>query len=273
MSAPPPPHLDPAQQEPGTPEPVLRATGLVKQYKRVRAVDGISLSVGAGERVALLGPNGAGKTTTLMMLLGVITPDDGTIEISGLHLPRDRSRAMERVGFAAGYLPLPERVRVVEFLELFGRLYGLRDPGPAVQAGLERFEITHLAKAMGNELSSGQRTLVGILKATLHQPRLLVLDEPTASLDPDVARRVRTGLERLCAEEGTALLVTSHNMQEVERLCERIIFVSAGQVVADGTAGEVAARFGRVDLEGVFLHLAETPGVLPGADVAPESSS
>ena len=267
------PDREPAARDRAPQEPVLRARGLVKQYKRVRAVDGISLSVGAGERVALLGPNGAGKTTTLMMLLGVITPDDGTIEIAGLHLPRDRSRAMEHVGFAAGYLPLPERVRVVEFLELFGRLYGLREPGPAVQAGLERFEITHLAKAMGNELSSGQRTLVGILKATLHQPRLLVLDEPTASLDPDVARRVRTGLERLCADEGTALLVTSHNMQEVERLCERIIFVSAGQVVADGTAGEVAARFGRADLEGVFLHLAESPGLLPGADVAPEPSS
>ena len=257
---------------PSAREPVLVASELVKQYKRVRAVDGISLSVGAGERVALLGPNGAGKTTTLMMLLGVITPDAGTIEIGGLHLPRDRSRAMERVGFAAGYLPLPERVRVVEFLELFGRLYGLREPGPAVQAGLERFEITHLARAMGNELSSGQRTLVGILKATLHQPRLLVLDEPTASLDPDVARRVRAGLERLCAEEGTALLVTSHTMQEVERLCERIVFVSAGKVVADGTAVEVAARFGRADLEGVFLHLAESPGALPGADIVPEPS-
>lgn len=262
----------PILPEPGS-EPILRARGLVKQYKRVRAVDGISLAVAAGERVALLGPNGAGKTTTLMMLLGVITPDEGTIEITGLHLPRDRSRAMENVGFAAGYLPLPERVRVVEFLELFGRLYGLREPRPAVQAGLERFEIAHLAKAMGNELSSGQRTLVGILKATLHQPRLLVLDEPTASLDPDVARRVRTGLERLCAEEGTALLVTSHNMQEVERLCERIVFISGGRVVADGTASEVAASFGRADLEGVFLHLADSPGVLPGADVAPESSS
>jgi ABC-2 type transport system ATP-binding protein len=236
--------------------PILSASGLVKQYKRVRAVDGVSLRVNAGERVGLLGPNGAGKTTTLMMLLGVITPDAGQVEISGFRLPKQRSRAMEEVGFAAGYLPLPERIRVVEFLELFGRLYGLTDPGPAVQAGLERFEITHLAKAMGNELSSGQRTLVGIVKATLHQPRLLVLDEPTASLDPDVALRVRTGLERLCADEGTALLVTSHNMIEVERLCDRVIFISGGHVVADGTAAEVAARFGRDDLEGVFLHLA-----------------
>ena len=252
--------------------PVLTATGLVKQYKRVRAVDGIDLTVDAGERVALLGPNGAGKTTTLMMLLGVITPDSGSIEIVGHRLPRQRSAAMECVGFAAGYLPLPERVRVVEFLELFGRLYGIRAPAEAVAAGLERFNITHLAKAMGNELSSGQRTLVGIVKATLHRPRLLVLDEPTASLDPDVALRVRTGLERLCADEGTALLVTSHNMLEVERLCERIVFISGGKVVADGTADEVASRFGRDDLEGVFLHLAEESGAFRTADIDREAS-
>jgi len=243
--------------EPRQRAPVLEARGLVKEYKRVRAVDGIDLRVDAGERVALLGPNGAGKTTTLLMLLGVITPDVGEIEIVGRHLPRERSAAMEQVGFAAGYLPLPERLRVREFLELFGRLYGMRHPAAVVEQGLERFGITALAPAMGNELSSGQRTLVGIIKATLHSPRLLVLDEPTASLDPDVARRVRAGLERLCSEEGTALLVTSHNMLEVERLCERVVFVSAGKVVADGTPEAVASRFGRDDLEGVFLHLAD----------------
>jgi ABC-2 type transport system ATP-binding protein len=246
-----------AGSEPVLRAPVLQATGLVKEYKRVRAVDGIDLTVGVGERVALLGPNGAGKTTTLMMLLGVITPDSGAIEIVGKQLPRERSAAMEQVGFAAGYLPLPERLRVEEFLVLFGRLYGVHDPSDAVAQGLARFNIQDLARAMGNELSSGQRTLVGIIKATLHQPRLLVLDEPTASLDPDVARRVRTGLERLCDEEGTALLVTSHNMLEVERLCERVVFVSRGRVVADGTPESVATRFGRTDLEGVFLHLAE----------------
>jgi ABC-2 type transport system ATP-binding protein len=220
---------------------VLRARGLVKQYKRVRAVDGVELDVAAGERVALLGPNGAGKTTTLMMLLGVVSPDSGWVEVCGYRLPRHRSQAMEHVGFAAGYLPLPERLRVREFLQLFGQLYGMRDPAAKVELGLARFDITHLGGAMGNELSSGQRTLVGIVKATLHQPRLLV----------------RNGLERLCAEEGTALLVTSHNMIEVERLCERVVFVSGGHVVADGKPAEVAAAFGRDDLEAVFLHLAE----------------
>jgi ABC-2 type transport system ATP-binding protein len=235
---------------------VLRARGLTKQYRRVRAVDGVDLTVGAGERVALLGPNGAGKTTTLLMLLGVVTPDHGWVEIAGHRLPRERSAAAGNVGFAAGYLPLPERLRVCEFLRMFGHFYGLADPTPQIGLGLERFGITELADAMGNELSSGQRTLVGIIKATLHRPRLLILDEPTASLDPDVALRVRTGLSELCAADKTALLVTSHDMLEVERLCERVVFISAGRVVADGAPAAVAASFGRDDLEGVFLHLA-----------------
>jgi ABC-2 type transport system ATP-binding protein len=139
---------------------------------------------------------------------------------------------------------------------MFGQLSGLADPEAQARRGLERFEIPHLARAMGTELSSGQKTLVGIVKSTLHDPELLVLDEPTASLDPDVALRVRTGLAALCEERGTALLITSHNMLEVERIAERVVFLSAGRVVADGPPDQVAARFGRDGLEEVFLHLA-----------------
>src|SRR5690348_2702280 len=218
----------------------LTATGLVKDYRRGRAVDHVSLSVGPGERVALLGPNGAGKTTTLLMCLGAITPDVGTVELLGHRLPKERERAMAKVGFVAGYLPLPGAMRVIEYLRMFARLYGLRRPDHAAQAWLEHFGVPHLARAMGTELSSGQKTLIGIVKASLHRPSLMVLDEPTASLDPDVALRVRTGLRRLSDEYGTALLVTSHNMVEVERLCERVVFMSAGRVVADGTTTEVA---------------------------------
>jgi ABC-2 type transport system ATP-binding protein len=236
---------------------VLKATGLVKNYRRGRAVDGVDLEIGDGQRVGLLGPNGAGKTTTLLMCLGVVTPDEGTVEILDRRLPKQRAAAMAEVGFAAGYLPLPNAVRVNEYLQMFGRLYGLRRPAVAAREGLERFGIGHLEKAMGTELSSGQKTLVGIIKATLHNPRLLVLDEPTASLDPDVALRVRNGLRDLSAERGTALLVTSHNMVEVERLCERVTFLSRGRVVADGTPEEITRRFDRGDLEAVFLHLAE----------------
>jgi ABC-2 type transport system ATP-binding protein len=235
---------------------VLDARQLVKSYKKTLAVDRVDLHIRAGERVALLGPNGAGKTTTLFMLLGVLSPDSGSIEVVGERLPRGRSKAMRKVGFSAGYMPLAERLRVGEFLRLYGQLYGIADPNPRFEAGLERFGIAHLAGAMGEELSSGQRTLVGIVKATLNKPRLLVLDEPTASLDPDIALRVRTGLQELCREEGTALLITSHNMLEIERLCDRVVFLHHGRTIADDTPAEVAARFGRGNLEDVFIHLA-----------------
>jgi ABC-2 type transport system ATP-binding protein len=236
---------------------VLDARGLEKRYGSVRAVQGIDVTVAPGERVGLLGPNGAGKTTTLLMLLGVVRPDSGHITIAGHRLPRGRSRAMGQVGFAAGYLPLPERLRVREALEVFAGWYGVVDVRAAVARGLERFGIPHLADRMANELSSGQRTLVGIVKATLHEPRLLVLDEPTASLDPDVALRVRSGLIDVCRDLGTALLVTSHDMREVELLTERVIFLAHGRIVADASPAEIAATFGHDDLEGVFLELAD----------------
>jgi ABC-2 type transport system ATP-binding protein len=240
---------------------VLHARDLVKRFRRTTAVAGVSLAVAASERVALLGANGAGKTTTLLMLLGAITPDAGSVTVLGHRLPEGRSRAMERVGFAAGYLPLPDRLRVREVLAYFANLHGVADPAPAIDAGLERFRIPHLADAMAGELSSGQRTLVGIIKATLHRPRLLVLDEPTASLDPDVAHRVRLGLEATCDDTGAALLVTSHNMTDVERICERVVFLSRGLVVADGPPEAVARQFGRANLEEVFLHLASEESI------------
>jgi ABC-2 type transport system ATP-binding protein len=241
-------------------ERVLDARGLVKRFGAVHAVQGIDLWVDAGERVGLLGPNGAGKTTTLLMLLGATYPDEGTVTIAGHRLPKQRSKAMEHVGFAAGYLPLPDRQKVGEALDFFGRLYGLRNPRPAVENALERFRIPHLVDRMCLELSSGQRTLVGICKAILHQPDLLVLDEPTASLDPDVALRVRHGLQALNRDLGTSLLVTSHDMLEVERLCERVVFIADGKVVANGAPADIARDFGHGSLEGVFLQLAGSLG-------------
>ena len=237
---------------------VLHARALKKRFDAVEAVSGIDVEVAPGERVGLLGPNGAGKTTTLLMLLGAVTPDEGTIEICGHRLPKGRSKAMEQVGFAAGYLPLPERLRVREALGVFAGLYGVRDERAAVADALERFRIPHLGGRMCNELSSGQRTLVGIAKSTLHRPRLLVLDEPTASLDPDVAQRVRASLLEVCAADGTALLVTSHDMREVELLAERVVFLARGRVVANDTPAAIADSFGHDDLEGVFLALAGT---------------
>jgi ABC-2 type transport system ATP-binding protein len=236
--------------------PALRAQGLVKGFRSTRAVDGVDLEVRPGERVAVLGPNGAGKTTSLLMCLGAITPDEGTVEIFGHRLPKERSPAMQEVGFAAGYLPLPDRLRVREVLSVFAALCGAPSTEEVVREALDRFGVGHLYDQMCVELSSGQRTIVGIAKAVLHKPRLLVLDEPTASLDPDVALRVRTALERLNAEDGTTLLVTSHDMNEVERLCERVVFLQHGRVVHDGTPAEILAAHGHDSLEDVFLHLA-----------------
>jgi ABC-2 type transport system ATP-binding protein len=237
---------------------VLEAHGLRKTFKKVEAVRGIDVIVQRGERVGLLGPNGAGKTTTLLMLLGAITPDAGTIRIDGFKLPRQRSKAMTKVGFAAGYLPMPDRLKVREALGVFAGWYGLRKPQVAVDAALERFGISELADRLSSRLSSGQRTLVGIVKATLHEPSLLVLDEPTASLDPDIAIRVRTALMSYCQSTGAALLVTSHDMREVEMLTERVMFLARGEVVANDTAAIVSATYGHDNLEDVFLSLAET---------------
>jgi ABC-2 type transport system ATP-binding protein len=244
---------------------LLRAHELVKNFRGARAVDGVDFALHEGERLGLLGPNGAGKTTTLFMLLGIIEPDAGWVEVAGHRMPKGRSEAMMNIGFSAGYMPLPDRLRVSELLRMYGELYGLADPGPRIEAGLERFRIGHLARAMGNELSSGQRTLVGIVKATLHRPKVLVLDEPTASLDPDVALQVRRGLQELCDQGSMALLITSHNMREIESLCDRVIFLSAGRIVANDAPAAVAEQFGRGDLEGVFLQLAADNLFVPGA--------
>lgn len=239
---------------------VLDARGLTKTYRKLRAVDDVSIHVGTGERLGLLGPNGAGKTTTLLMLLGAVLPDHGSIEIAGHRLPRHRSKAMQHVGFAAGYLPLPDRLKVREALGVFAGWYGVRNERQAVGDTLERFEITQFADRLCSSLSSGQRTLVGIVKATLHRPQLLVLDEPTASLDPDIALKVRTGLLDYCAATGAALLVTSHDMREVEMLTQRVVFLARGTIVADDTPAAISAQYGYDDLEGVFLELAETHG-------------
>ncbi len=223
----------------------------------MQAVAGIDLAVAPGERVALLGPNGAGKTTTLLMLLGIITPDEGSVELLGHSLPHERSKAMEHVGFAAGYLPLPSRMTVHEVLALFADLYGIGgDRDARIAEGLEQFGIAHLADAKADELSSGQRTLVGIVKSVLHRPSLLVLDEPTASLDPDVTLACAPAYRAISEEQGTALLVTSHDMVEVERMCDRVVFVANGHVVADGSVAEITAEHGHESLEEMFIHLA-----------------
>ncbi|HTF11968.1 MAG TPA: ABC transporter ATP-binding protein [Asanoa sp.] len=235
---------------------VLTVTALRKRFGPVAAVDGVSFTVGAGEVVGLLGPNGAGKTTTLHMVLGLTTPDSGTVEMFGHDMTRDRSLALARANFAASYLSLPAVLRVNEILTVYAHLYGLRRPAVRVAEMLELLDIGPLRQQQFSRLSSGQQTRVLLAKALLNEPGLLVLDEPTANLDPDAADRIRGLLIEQAAATGRAMLITSHNMREVERMCDRVHFVAGGRIVATGSAVELAGAYGVDDLEAVFLRVA-----------------
>lgn len=220
---------------------ILDAVGLRKRFDETQAVDDVSIRIHRGERVGIVGPNGAGKTTTLLMLLGAIDPDEGTIDLAGCRLPDGRSRAMGRVGFAAGYLPLPAGLTVTETLELFGALYGVDDPSTRAAQVLDELQIASLAEQRVESLSSGQGTLVGFAKAVIHQPDLIVLDEPTASLDP--ARKNDLGaVLRGLAASGRTLLFTSHDVDFVRDHATRVLVLAQGEVVEEGDAREVLAR-------------------------------
>ena len=241
----------------------IEAVGLRKRFRNrgreaaerwTQAVDGVDLRVEEGDVVALLGPNGAGKTTTLMMLLGVTEPDEGKVRLLGHPLPEERTRALEQTNFTASYIGMPYRVRVREILRVYATLYGARRG--RVDEVVEKLGLGDFLERYSSQLSSGQRTLVGLTKALISEPRLLVLDEPTASLDPEVAERVRRVLREEHAERRFTLLVTSHNMADIERLCRRVIFIARGHVVADGSPTEIAARYGVADLEQTFLEIA-----------------
>jgi ABC-2 type transport system ATP-binding protein len=232
----------------------INATGLTKRFNGVRAVDGIDLAVDDGDVVGLLGPNGAGKTTTIMMLLGITTPDAGEVRILGHRLPDERAVAIAQTNFWASYLGLPGRLTVAELLEVHADLYGA--PHDRIDEVVERFGISHLLKRFPSKMSSGQKTLVGLARCMVNSPRLLVLDEPTASLDPDIAERIRRNLTELQRQDGFAMLITSHNMYDIERLCRRVVFIGAGRIVADGSPAELTAHYGTADLEATFLEIA-----------------
>jgi len=239
----------------------IQATGLTKSFRGTRAVDAVDLLVEEGDLVGLLGPNGAGKTTTLMMLLGITDPDAGQVKLLGHPLPEDRSKALERTNFTASYISLPEGMRVRHYLRVFADLYGA--PKDRVQEMADLLRITELLGRLTHMVSSGQKTLIGLAKALISRPRLLILDEPTASLDPEVSAHIRRLLLDLQVQQGFTVLITSHNMAEIERLCRRVVFMAGGRIVADGTSQDIASRYGAEDLESTFLSIAAEHRIRP----------
>ena len=240
---------------------VLEVEHLTKRFDEVTAVGDVSFSARRGEILGLLGPNGAGKTTTIQLLLGLTTPTSGRIRLLGMDLHRHRREILQRVNFSSAYISLPFNLSVRENLDVFARLYGVRDRRQRIAELLELFEIPDVAGSVTGKLSSGQVTRVNLCKAFLNDPEVLFLDEPTASLDPDIAEKVRKALKRVQRERGVTIVYTSHNMREIELVCDRVIFLSHGTLVAEGTPAEILERADAESLEQLFITIARAGDV------------
>ncbi len=238
---------------------MLSVTGLSKRYGETLAVDGISFDVVRNEILGLLGPNGAGKTTTINMILGVLEPTSGTIRIEGEELATRRSQALERTNFAAVYAPLPGNLTVYQNLHVFGLLYGVKNLAGRIEELLEQFGLILFRNVKCGVLSSGEQTRVGLAKSMLNRPRLLLLDEPTASLDPANARDIRARIREFAAQGEGAVLWTSHNMYEVAEVCDRVLFLSRGKILLEGDPKTLPREHGKETLEELFITVAREP--------------
>jgi ABC-2 type transport system ATP-binding protein len=238
---------------------VLSVDGLRRLYGDAVAVDSVSFAVEPGEIVGLLGPNGAGKTTTINMILGVLEPTSGTIRIEGADIATNRSRALERTNFAAVYAPLPGNLTVYQNLRVFGLLYGLKELPERLETLIDRFDLKRLRNAKCGVLSSGEQTRASLAKAMLNRPRLLLLDEPTASLDPSVSRDIRAQVREFVSRDDVGVLWTTHNMYEVEDVCDRVLFLSHGRVLLEGDPRTLAPEHGKETLEELFIAVAREP--------------
>jgi len=235
---------------------IIEVNNLVKKFNGITAVDDLSFSVEAGTITGLLGPNGAGKTTTIQMLLDLITPTSGSIKIFGLYMQHHREEILGQINFSSPYVNLPNNLKVWENLYTFGRLYGVNNLKSKVDELADFFGIREFLGKMTSALSTGQLTRLNLTKAFLNDPKLLLLDEPTASLDPDIADRTRQLLKRVQKEKGVTILYTSHNMAEVEEICDRAIFINKGKLKDDGTPQELVTKYGHKDLNDVFITIA-----------------
>jgi len=236
--------------------PAITVESLVKIYKELPAVDGISFAIASGSITGLLGGNGAGKSTTIAMIMGLITPTSGRVTVLGADMPQQRYRVLHRMNFESPYVEMPMRLTIRQNLRVFGMLYGVPDIEDRIEQLAEALDLSELLDRPTGKLSAGQKTRVSLAKSLINAPELLLLDEPTASLDPDTADWVRAHLERYCRSRGATVLLASHNMTEVERLCERVIIMKQGHIEDDDTPERLLTRYGRRTLEEVFLDVA-----------------
>jgi len=241
--------------------PPIAVERLVKIYKTVPAVDGISFTLSPGSITGLLGGNGAGKTTTIASIMGLVTPTSGRVSVLGAEMPRQRYRVLHRMNFESPYVEVPMRLTVRQNMTVFGMLYGVEDLRKRIAQLARELDLMDFIDRPTGRLSAGQKTRVSLAKALINNPDVLLLDEPTASLDPDTADWVRGHLERYCRDRRATMLLASHNMAEVERLCERVIIMKRGRIEDDDAPDKLLARYGRRTLEEVFLDVARGSSV------------
>lgn len=243
-------------------EPIVQVEHLRKEFDGTTAVADVSFNVQRGEIVGLLGANGAGKSTTIQVLLGLTTPTTGTIRVFGRDFEKHRIEILQRTNFCSAYTALPSNLKVWENLLIFAKLYQVKDHRRKTDELLELLEIAHLRKKITGHLSSGESTRVNLCKALLNDPELLLLDEPTASLDPNIADKVRKLLRHVQKERGITMIYTSHNMRDVEEVCDRVLFLNKGRIIAEGSPRQIIDQFQQKSLEDVFIQVARSGDLL-----------
>ena len=236
---------------------MIEINDLSKKYKNTLAVQNISFKIKKNTIVGLLGPNGCGKTTTIGMLLGLIKPSSGTVFIDGKNIEKEnnRTKILEKVNFISPYVELPKKLTVEENLKVYGRMYGVNNLEKKILNLMEDLNLLEFKKRKTGELSSGQKNRVSLAKALINEPEILFLDEPTASLDPDVGDYIRTYIENFASKKGTTILLASHNMNEVERLCNEVMMMKNGEIIDKGTCDDLIKKHGRKNLEETFLKI------------------
>ena len=238
---------------------VLAVNGLTKEYGSLKAIDGISFSVPSGKIIGLLGPNGAGKTTTINMVLGILEPTRGSIEIFSKDLKEHRSAISKDINFVAVYAHMPANLTVRQNLHIFGLLYEVKNLKDRIQFLLREFDLEGFADTEAGLLSSGESSRLNLAKALMNSPRLLLLDEPTASLDPSISQLIRQGIKKYAEETKAAILWTSHNMQEIETVCDQVLFLSHGKILLRGNPKTLPSEHGKRNLEELFISVAREP--------------